>query len=75
MANLEEVMRHLQARHDYHVVILVDAFICTPLAARSCLHSLHLGCGLRSNGGRVKKHQGPYAPGAREVPPSNLSGP
>jgi hypothetical protein len=34
---LEEVMRHLQARHDYHVVVLVDCLICTPRSARELL--------------------------------------
>jgi hypothetical protein len=34
---LEDVMRHLQAHHNYHVVMLVDCLICTPFSARELL--------------------------------------
>jgi hypothetical protein len=34
---LEDIMQHLQARHRYHVAMLIDCLICVPQAARALL--------------------------------------
>ena len=34
---LEQVMRHVLAKHDYHVVLMIDCLLCVPQSARELI--------------------------------------